>query len=270
MKKAIVLMAMLAIAGSASASIDWLTSATSSDWFTAANWSNGVPSLTNLTNTRTYQTHQNFTYMPIIESGQNAEAWQLDLGGDRQADFPGSFMTVTVNAGGALAVGDYLRVGSGSGSIRWGKLFVNDGTVTVGGTLYVGYGTAAADVRGWLYLNGGTINTNNLVFGNASGTSGMAYITAGTLNANTLTWRPNGTTGTPTTLLDISGSGKVVLAGDQVDAVLAAIDNGWVKSNGEEFSYDWVSYNGVSTTLVPEPATLCLLGLGALSLIRRK
>ena len=152
-----------------------------------------------------------------------------------------SFASVTVNSGGALAIGDYFRVGSGSSSVRWGKLFVNDGTVTVGGTLYVGYGTGTADVRGWLYLNGGTITTNNLVFGNAAGTSGMAYITAGTLNATTLTWRTNGTTGTPTTLLDISGSGKVVLAGDQVDAVLAAIDNGWVKSNGEEFSYDWVT-----------------------------
>jgi hypothetical protein len=271
MKKLFVLMLMLGVASTASASIDWLTSAASSDWFDAANWSNGVPSLTNLTNTRTYQTHANTSFMPIIQAGQVAEVYQLDIGGERAADGGVPAAVVTVNAGGTLHTGDYLRIGSSSSSVRDGDLVLNNATLICDNYMAVGYGTGTADVTGRLFANGATINvTNEVRFGNAAGTSGEAYLTGGTiLTAASISWRPAGTSGTPTTLLDIINS-TVILTGDQYQAVIDAIDMGYIKSNGVDLDYGFVNFDGTNTIITPEPATLCLLGLGALSLIRRK
>jgi len=273
MKKLFILVLLLGVASSAWASNDWSTAATSSDWFTAANWSSGtVPVLVPSTNTRTYQTQANATYMPIINSGA-ALSHQLDIGGGPHAT-SSVIGTVTLNgAASTLTVTDYFRIGSSSTSNRWGAFYMNGGTVTVGGYMAVGYGATTTDLRGWLYMTGGTINvTADLRFANASGASAWAYVTGGTINAGSLNMRPAGTTGTPTTLLDISGGGKVVLNGDVVATVLGYRDNGWILSGGEEFLDEWVTYDAGTnkTTLVPEPATLCLLGLGALSLIRRK
>jgi len=258
-----------------------LTSATSSDWFTAANWSGGVvPSQAVLTNTRTYQTHMNTTYMPIINSGA-AGNYQLEIGGDNEAwvnDASKSKGKITLNSGGTLTMTDYFRIGASSTSNRWGQFYMNGGTVTTG-YMVVSQGNTVSNTHGYLYMSGGTINmTGNLIFCNGSTASGLAYITAGTINVGgLLSMRPSGTvvpgTGdTPETLLDLSGSGQVVLNGDQVATVLGYRDNGWILTGGAEFPDEWVTYNAGTnkTTLVPEPATLCLLGIGALSLLRRR
>jgi hypothetical protein len=271
MKKMFVLLVVLGVAGIASASNDWLTSAASSDWFNGANWSLGhVPAIADATNTRTYQTHANTSYMPIINSG-NAENYQLEIGGGSHTlgEVSG---TMTMN-GGTMTIADYFRIGASSTSCRWGEFYMNGGDWNVGGYMAVGYGNSGSEVQGMMTMIGGTINvTGDLRFANGATASGIAYISGGTINVGgILNMRPGGTSGTPTTLLDITGSGKVVLAGDQVERVQGYIDNGWIQSNGEEFSYDNVVWDGTNTILaVPEPATVCLLGLGALSLIRRK
>jgi hypothetical protein len=273
MKKLFVLMLLLGVAGSAWASNDWLTSAASSNWFDPANWSGGVvPSLSVSTNTRTYQSHMNTTYMPIIDSG-DAESYQLEIGGDSQALAPGNMGTITMN-GGTLTTTQYFRQSASSTSCRWGAFYMNDGAVSVGTYMATGYGNSAAEVKGWLYMIGGTIDVaGDWIFAaNGSTASGMAYISGGTVTVGgLLNMRPLGTSGTPTTLLDITGSGKVVLAGDQVDRVIGYRDDGWIQSGGEEFLDEWVTFDGTNTILqIPEPATLCILAIGACGLIRRK
>ncbi len=276
MKKLFILVLLLGVASGAWASTDWYSTATSSDWFTAANWSGGVPVLTPTTNTRTYGTNANPNFMPVI-SGGAAVAHQLDIGGSSQAgtlQVPPITASVTLNSG-SLTVTDYLRAGSSSGSNRWGAFYMNGGTVTVGNYLAVGYGTGTIGVKGWLYMTDGTINiTNAFVFGQSAGTSGIAYISGNsTVNAASLNMRPTGTSGTPTTLLDITGHAKVVLNGDARITISGYIGNGWIQSNGVDIDeFVDVTYDAIAnkTTIVPEPATLCLLGLGALSLIRRK
>ncbi len=66
------------------------------------------------------------------------------------------------------------------------------------------------------------------------------------------------------------GSGKVVLNGDKTGVVQGYIDNGWIKSNGVDIKYADVTYNAGKTTIIPEPATICLLGIGLFGLLRRK
>jgi hypothetical protein len=270
MKKLFVLMLLLGVAGSAWASNDWLTSAASSNWFDPANWDDGVvPSLSVSTNTRTYQTHMNTTYMPIIDSG-DAESHQLEIGGDSQALAPGNMGTITMN-GGTLTITDYFRQSASSTSCRWGAFYMNDGAVSVGGYMSTGYGNTAAEVKGWLYMIGGTIDVaGDWIFANGSTSSGYAYISGGTVTVGgILNMRPSG--GTGETLLDITGSGKVVLAGDQVETVLGYRDNGWILTGGEEFLDEYVTFDGTNTILqIPEPATLCILAIGAFGLIRRK
>jgi hypothetical protein len=281
MKKLFILFLLLGVAGSAWASNDWLTSAPNSDWFTATNWSLGhVPIRADVNNVRTYQTHLNTTYLPIISSGA-AEAYQLEVGGDNDAVSPTkSRGKVTIN-GGTLTTGrldglagGYFRCGASSTSNRWGEIYMNGGTVNVGGTepFTVGWGSGTLDVRGWLYMTNGTVNvTNQFYIANALGASGFAYLSGGsTINAADFAMNVVTGTHTGTTLLDIIGSAKVVINGDKVTKVQGYIDNGWIKSNGVDIGYADVTYDGTKTTIIPEPATLCLLGIGALSLLRRR
>ena len=274
MKKLLILTLLLGVASSAWASNDWLQTNTSNDWFLAANWSLGeIPSQTNLTNVRTFQTHMG---APIIIDSGDAVAHQLEIGGDSQALIPGNMQSITLN-GGSITTTDYFRVGASSSSNRWGAFYMNAGTVNVGGYMSVCQGGGSTNTHGYVYMTGGTINVGgNLIMPNSAPGTGEIYISGGTINvAGLLQMRPAGTTvvngDTPTTVLDITGSGQVILAGDQVDQVLAYRDNGWILTGGEEFLDEYVTFDGTNTTLmVPEPATLCILAIGAFGLIRRK
>jgi hypothetical protein len=275
MKKFFIVLLLLGVASSAWASNDWLTNAASSDWFTATNWSSGVvPSRSVATNARLYQTHMNTTYMPIINSGA-AESYQLEVGGDSQALIPGNKGRLTMN-GGTLTTGGttgtnggYLRAGASSTSNRWGEIYMNGGTINVGGVepFTIGWGGGTVDIRGWLYMTGGTINvTNKFIIGNAAGASGYVDMSGGTINAGDFQMKV--TAGTGTVSLTMSGSAEIIITGDKTGLVQQYMDNGWIN---EEVQYDFdVSNAGKTTLFIPEPATLCLLGIGALSLLRRR
>jgi len=277
MKKFFILFLLLAVAGSAWASNDWKTANTDNAWFTPTNWSGGVvPSRAVETNTRTYQTLFNtIVGGPVINSGA-AESFQLEVGGSNDAVGPTkSIGTVTIN-GGTLTTGSldnlrggYFRCGASSTSNRWGAIYMNGGTVNVGGVepFTVGWGSTTLDVRGWLYMTAGTINvTNKFIIGNAAGASGYADLDGGTIYAGDFQMKV--TAGTGTVSLNMSGDAEIIITGDKTALVAQYMDNGWIN---EEVLYDYDGRNPGKTTLyIPEPATLCLLGFGALSLLRRK
>jgi hypothetical protein len=68
-------------------------------------------------------------------------------------------------------------------------------------------------------------------------------------------------------LLNLSGTGKIIIAGDLTTRINGYIDNGWVN---EDVQISLTMNPGYTTLFVPEPTTLCLFGIGALSLIGRK
>jgi hypothetical protein len=293
MKKFFVLFLLLGVTGSALATTDWwdgLTPAPTQttrdrDWFNQANWVDsanviipGVPIAT--TEVKTHRTGAApYNLTPIIATGSPynplelaAVASIINIGGVGALAEP--YGQLTINSG-TLTVGNGLRCGGSSSSRRSGQLFVNGGVINAPAYLAVGYGPGtASNVTGWLYMTAGTINAGSFDIGRVIATNGYADIDGGTIYATDFRMRPAGGTGTVS--LDMSGGGgaggaKIIITGDKTAAIYGYIDSGWIKTNGVAWEdYSLVTWDGTNTTIIPEPATLCLLGLGALSLIRRK
>lgn len=290
MKKLLILLLLLGVASSALAdTVDWWDLYTPApgqtsrdrDWFNPANWvwggntspPPGVPTVTS-----EVRMHRSLgapydltaiiaTGSPFDSSG-NAFASVINIGGTGASAGGLPLGQLTINSG-SLTVGNGLRVGGSSSSKRSGELYVNGGIINAPSYLAVGYGPSAGGTSGWMYMTDGTINAGQFdigrVAGTTSGVNGYAYISGGTIYATDFRMKPAG--GAGTVLLDITGSGKVIIDGDKTVAVGQYQDDGWISP---EVLYDYDISNPGKTTLFPEPATICLLGIGALSLIRRK
>ena len=73
--------------------------------------------------------------------------------------------------------------------------------------------------------------------------------------------------GTTNAFVTISGLLRGEWKADVVSPILSGDAENVVLTSGDAFLDDFVVESG---TIVPEPTTICLLGLGALSLIRKK
>jgi hypothetical protein len=288
MKKLFILLLLLGVTSSALATTDWWDQTYPApgqtprdrDWFNPANWvdSGNViipPVPTALTEVKTHRTASApYNLTPIIATGSpydptgNAVASVINIGGMGGNIEP--YGQLTINSG-SLTVGNGLRCGGSSSSKRSGQLFVNGGIIYAPSYLAVGYGpSGTSNVTGWMYMIAGDVNVGTFDIGRVAATNGYADIDGGTIYVNTdFRMRPAGGTGTVS--LDISGRAKIIITGDKTAAIHGYIDSGWIKTNGVAWdNYDWVTYDGTKTTIIPEPATICLLGIGALSLLRRK
>jgi hypothetical protein len=97
-------------------------------------------------------------------------------------------------------------------------------------------------------------------------TKGIATISGGTIDLITdFVMRPNALNPNAPSLT-ISGTGRIIVTGDLKARIEGYRDGGWINDDAVVLYYSGPN----RTYLVPEPATLCLLGLGGLSLIRRK
>ncbi len=273
MRKVLILLLVLGVASIASAlDVTWDSGgAPSNNWMTAANWNaTGFPDTLPVMGTSLVPGNlakvypANNTLVNALVNSAGPQAFQVKIGG------PGgglTWSTLTVAAGGVLNVGEYLMAGIDSPSIRSGELDMTGGTINLGqvnlanGHLFVGHSNAGT--KGFINMSGGTINvTGTFGIGFGVGTSGMVNISGGTIYTPSIQRNAAATL----TLLNVTGPGRVVINGDWTGTMATWQGNGWLNEEAV------VTYNAGTnkTTITPEPATLCLLGLGALSLIRRK
>jgi len=283
------------------------TPAAPQDWFQATNWNGnanvgipGIPQNDTATqnNGATLYGSAATSYTPIsavdsiIIAGGDAAVGQLRVGSNtpNTATVTGVPAALTINSG-SLTIGNafsttaYITGGGGFMSVgsdaaaagsfgRNGLFYVNGGAVTAlsgQGAITIGNGnnvSATNPIFGKMYMTGGTVDSLVFRIGRYASTIGEVYLSGGTITTAAFEM------GLGTKLLDITGSGKLVVTGDITGSVSTWSGNGWITSGTEQFlDVGTATYNAgtnQTTLVVPEPATLCLLGIGALSLIRRK
>jgi hypothetical protein len=218
-----------------------------------------------------------------------------------------SYMEVT---GGTINTAYTLEIAeNGTGGLAKGELKFSNATAVIGRGITLGdVGTTAAGTGSTAIftMNSGSFTTGNLgsygmtVFenGRMNMNGGMLTLKDGlVVNADTLDTTIHGVinlaggtiqgavsltlNGTGAANIDITG-GKLILTGDLRDTIQTAVDNGRITGNGILGGYEvgmpdpagdlrWY-YDGTNTSMwaVPEPATLTLIGLGGLFLIRKK
>ena len=306
--KHVYLLILLAVAASASAVTTYNTAwrgpaydpvNNTQNWFTASNWQYGVPTIqsdyatsgkfgvTTYHGTGSTNYDTDLISCPII-ANDDARAVEVRVGG--QAVTVVNYTTAYLQMdSGTLKTMNFLTLGCNTGAgDRAGIFYMHGGTATLGGAtadgldngsratghLYVGNGNTSA---GWgkLFMDGGIIDVGgNFTIGNNL-TDGEAYLSGDALiMANGFSMRPN-SANVNNPYLDVSGQAKIIVNGDVTTNVATYIGNGWLTAEGGESLLQYQYYKsgqfaGKTVIGVPEPATVCLLGLGVLGLIRRK
>lgn len=208
-------------------------------WNESANWTGGVgPS--NVTEVR-------FNVPDAIPctvtNAAFAKVMRIGLGG------PGG--TLIITNGGSLAcssANDWNSIGMNN----TGLLVVEDGgSASFGNHLWIGFEPTA---DGTLIMNGGTVSVGQMFGLGWNGGKGTALINGGTLNLSQLS---------PTdsikgeSVLNVAGTGKVVINGDQQASVVNYISAGKITANGGPnvfYSYDpGANQTTISAVLLPAP-----------------
>lgn len=293
MRKILVLFLMLGVANIASAvgiTVAWDGGGgTDNSYTNALNWDNTNHLPTLIDNVSIYKPVNGTTTNAVTINTQDAVGLTVRVGGDAWNTAPvgAKPASLYIVPGGKLTTAEVFMVGPESTSVRSGKLYMSGGNVVTGSVnpnnahFYVGYGfgtiPAGQYVEGDAYISGGQLDiAGNFSIAHNANTIGIVELSGNAIiNANGFTMKALVGAGTATASLDIRDSAKVVINGDKRSIIDGYIDNGWIKTNGVAWDdYSHVFYdagtNKTTMTLVPEPATMCLLGLGAIGLIRRK
>jgi hypothetical protein len=270
------------------------------NWFEASNWQYGVPTIqadyatsgrfgvTTYHGTGSINYDTDLATCPVIANG-NARAVEVRIGG--QAVTVTNYTTAYLQMdSGTLKTMNWLSMGCNTGAgDRAGIFYMHGGTATLGGAtadgldtgsrttghLYVGNGSTAG---GWgkLFMDGGIIDVGASFTIGAGLTDGEAYLSDDALiYTNTFSMRPNASN-TNNPYLDISGMAKVIVNGDVTGNVGTWAGLGWITADGGESDVQYAyctsgQYAGKTVIgVIPEPATISLLGFGAFCLIRRK
>ncbi len=217
-----------------SALADW-TGAVSSDWYNAGNWTGAVPASGETTLIESLAT---ITW-PIINGG-TADTGQLRIA--YTDTYQGE---LTVTGGATLNVNGELRIGrkstNGSGQAV-GILHISGNTTTINVTGRIEHGRHGDAT---IYMSGGYLHSDSeLRLAYREDAFSKVYLSGGTID---LSANPGITIGNDDVpgfaLIDISGSGTLTLAGNQVSTIETYISDGIITAYGGEGAV-LVSYDG--------------------------
>jgi T5SS/PEP-CTERM-associated repeat protein len=247
---------------------NWTAGANSSDWFTAGNWSNGVPvAVTGTANINTVEPFPTVVATPgaqafvvnianggvtgilTIENGGTLSASQNVTVGNTAA----STGTLTIQSGGMLAgsinntIGGFAAGATGTAIVNGGVW--NGGSFTVGAFNAGNTGTATGSTGMITVEGGGRLTGNGITLGSGAGSTGTMIVTGAGSSAS---FTPSGT-------VQVGGNGVGTLTIEDGGAVTNAIGN--VGSTGSS------AQRSVGTATVTGPGSTWTMtnGLGVSS-----
>jgi len=235
LRKSICIVSVVLLVGlTNSALADW-TGAVSSDWYDAGNWTGAVPTSGETTLIESLAT---ITW-PIINGG-TADTGQLRIG--YTATYQGE---LTVTGGATLNVNGELRIGrkssNGSGQAI-GILHISGATTTINVTELIEHGRHGDAT---INMSGGYLHCDaELRLAYREDAFSKVYLSGGTIDLGANPGITIGNDDVPGfALIDISGSGTLTLAGNQVSTIETYISDGIITAYGGEGAV-LVSYDG--------------------------
>ena len=242
------LVLLLSIASVASAATWWYSAAggTGGIWTDPNNWwTLTVP--TNNTGAGVYNDMSTGSPGLLINSSMTIDINDLSIGVWGQSGFPGVACELDMTGGSLTIHNDYMigNLGWNWGKYALGVVTMTGGSTTVDGTLKVGMSGI-----GHLKLVDGTIQADALSMGTVDTTIYVnGYTGDNTLNI----WR-----------------GKLILLGNLSSVDARVVAYGGVAGASLVFNYGADVAGYTTITAIPEPATIMLLGLGGLAMLRRR
>jgi hypothetical protein len=210
-------------------------------WNVSSNWSSGI-----IPGNVTFVTFNVSDAIPcIVTNAALASVSRIGLNG------PGG--TLIITNGGSLVCNNPNEWNS-IGMNNTGLMVVeNGGSASFGNHLWIGFDPLA---EGTLIMNGGTVSVGQMFGLGWNGGKGTALIHGGTLNLSQWsTSNPGSISGT--SVLDVAGTGKVVIIGDQSTSISNYVSAGKITANGGPnvfYFYDsGANKTTISAVLLPPP-----------------
>jgi hypothetical protein len=220
-------------------------------WSTGANWNTGVPPVAG---DDVFVDWHNTS--PLIDSTVTALGGTLRVGSFRGPE-------VIEMTGGSLTLTSHFILAQGTAT-GTGTFNFSGGTVTAN-SLWTGNQVAWGNGIGTMYMTGGTMNLTGegLYVSRPGGASSLGVqLDGGIINAASIYFGDGG--------MDIT-AGKLVLPSIYQGRVVTYIDKSWITGYGSKDNVVITTVgNTIEVTAIPEPATLFVLGMGGLALLRKK
>ena len=210
-------------------------------WNVSSNWTGGVgPS-----NVTTVLFNVLDAIPCTVTNAAFAKVMRIGLGG------PGGTLIIT-NGGSLVCSGtaDWNSIGMSDTGLM---VVENGGSASFGNHLWIGFDPTA---EGTLIMNGGTVSVGQMFGLGWNGGKGTAHINGGTLNLSQWSASSPGSI-VGASVLDVAGTGKVVINGNQFTSVSNYVSTGQITANGGPnvfYSYDsGADKTTISAVLLPAP-----------------